>query len=213
MRITYRERHRRIREADEEAWAPFLEFEGDPGLREEYESFPRAPIRLICCPLNKDPNQGGMLRLAEAYRLERVDFSAEPDGGIDMSGHRGTRRWQPHGWQPVEDSVRQAKEAGYMTVALTFNPRAVALEDVSFRFPLALVLGAEKEGVPPEIEAQCDVAAAIPLYGLVASLNVTTAAAIALNDVIREYARQHPHFEPVRNASRRLLGLPPASYG
>jgi len=42
------------------------------------------------------------------------------------------------------------------------------------------VLGAEREGLPDEVVAQCDEAATIPISGEVESLNVAAAAAIAL---------------------------------
>ncbi|MDX2065639.1 MAG: hypothetical protein SFX74_07860, partial [Fimbriimonadaceae bacterium] len=51
----------------------------------------------------------------------------------------------------------------------------------------------------------------IPLYGLVTSLNVATAAAIALHDAVSSLRFAHD-FQPVRNSSRRLLGIAPADY-
>jgi tRNA C32,U32 (ribose-2'-O)-methylase TrmJ len=74
------------------------------------------------------------------------------------------------------------------------------------------VVGAERDGIPPEIEAQCDASVAIPLYGLVTSLNVATATAIVLHSAVEAYAATHPEFEPVRWSSRRLMGLPKADY-
>jgi septum formation inhibitor-activating ATPase MinD len=41
---------------------------------------------------------------------------------------------------------------------------------------------------------------------------VGMAAAIALAEAVSAYAEQNPEFEPVRNASRRLLGLAEADY-
>jgi tRNA C32,U32 (ribose-2'-O)-methylase TrmJ len=58
----------------------------------------------------------------------------------------------------------------------------------------------------------CHVSAAVPLYGIVQSLNVTTATAIALYEAVSAYAKQHPEFEPARQVSRQLLGLPVIHY-
>jgi tRNA G18 (ribose-2'-O)-methylase SpoU len=212
MLISYRERYKRMREAHEEAWEHAGKLEGDPGLREVYEQFPRSQIRLICCQLTKDVNQGGLLRLAEAFRLERVDFSPEEDDAVDMAGNRGTKRWQPYRWIPAENAVAEAKEEGFFTVAITLNERAIPIEQVEWRYPLAIVLGEEKYGIPQEVEGRCEVSAAIPLYGIITALNVTTAGAIALHAATSAYARQNPEFEPARSVSRRLLGLPPVNY-
>jgi tRNA G18 (ribose-2'-O)-methylase SpoU len=210
--ISWKERHRRMRDSLGEAWAQAGHTAEDPGLRDRYDALPRAPIRLVVCPLNKDVNQGGLLRLAEALRLERVDFSPEPDGAIDMAGHRGTKRRQPWRWIDADQAVEEASHAGYQTVALTLSDRATHFETHPWRFPLALVVGAELEGVPPEVEARCDAAVAIPLYGMVQSLNVVAATAIVLQRAHAEFVRQNPDFAPARRASRRLVGLPPADY-
>jgi tRNA G18 (ribose-2'-O)-methylase SpoU len=61
---------------------------------------------------------------------------------------------------------------------------------VLFTYPKqsVLVLGRELIGIPVEIAGLCDAAIAIPQFGMVESLNVQTAAAIA----IYEYGRQYP---------------------
>lgn len=192
----------------DEAWDLSIRTPDDPGLRDRYHTLPRAPIRLIACPLEKDVNQGGLLRLAEAFRLERVDFTPELDGAVDMAAHLGTKSRQPYRWIPADRAVAQATEEGYHTVALTLNARAEPIDRIQWRFPLAIVIGAELDGVPEEIERSCQQAVAIPLYGLVQSLNVTMASAIVVQHAHSRYVAEHKEFVPARAISRRLLGLP-----
>lgn len=54
--------------------------------------------------------------------------------------------------------------------------------------PLVLVLGAEGSGLSPLVRKRCDVVAAIPLRGRLASLNVAAAGAIATYEVARQRA-------------------------
>ena len=54
--------------------------------------------------------------------------------------------------------------------------------------PVTFVLGAEREGLPPEIVARCDETASIPLAGGVDSLNVAVAGALALYELRRRAA-------------------------
>jgi 23S rRNA (guanosine2251-2'-O)-methyltransferase len=54
--------------------------------------------------------------------------------------------------------------------------------------PLVLVLGAEGAGLSPLVRKRCDVVAAIPLRGRLASLNVAAAGAIACYEVARQRA-------------------------
>jgi len=201
-----------MREGLVEAWAASEHTAQDPGLREVYDSLPRAPIRVLVGPLNKDINQGGLLRLCDAFRVERLELTPEPDGAIDMAGSRGTKKRQPWMWREVGTSVDAAKAEGYQTVAITLSDRAIPFHEMDWTFPLALVLGAELEGLDTEIEARCDATVAIPLYGIVQSLNVAVAAGMVLQSAVREYGRQNPDFQPARSASRKLLALPQTDY-
>jgi tRNA G18 (ribose-2'-O)-methylase SpoU len=54
-------------------------------------------------------------------------------------------------------------------------------------FRCVLVLGKEKEGMPPEVLQALDHAIEIPQLGLIRSLNVHVSGALAMY----EYARQH----------------------
>lgn len=195
-----------------DAWATAGHTAQDPGLRDVYEQLPRAPIRLLCGPLNKDINQGGLLRLSEAFRIEKLELTPESDGAVDMAGSRGTKITQPWEWRDLQDGITQAKENGYRTVAVSLSERAQSFDEFEWSFPLALVLGAELEGLAPELEAQCDATVAIPLYGMVQSLNVVVAAGIVLQNAVAAYAKTNPDFSPARRASRELVGLPPIDY-
>jgi tRNA G18 (ribose-2'-O)-methylase SpoU len=156
-------------------------------------------------PLNKDINQGGLIRLAEEFRLDRVDYSPEEDGATDFGGSRGTQLHQSWKWNPVADACREAKTDGYHLVAVTLSSRAVDFATFDWQFPLALVIGSELRGIPPEIEAECEASVAIPLFGMVQSLNVVCATGIVLESAMRAYTACHPDFLPARQLSRNLI--------
>lgn len=208
----WKERNRRMEAEEREAWESSGK-SGEPGLREAYPNIARAPIRLIACPMSKAVNHGGLMRMAEAFRLERVDLAPEADGCIDGSGSRGSRELQPHRWVPAERAVAEARAEGYRVYGVTLVPGAQPLERVAWQFPCALVMGSEADGLPSEVVAACDETVAIPLYGLVTSLNVASAAALVAHAALAAYVRENPDFEPVRWESRGLLGLEPGKYG
>lgn len=200
-----------MRTAAEQALLDAYSTPADPGLRERYASLTRAPIRLIVSPMGKAVNQGGLLRIAESFRLERVEFEGEADGFTDFSGCMSTDRWQPFRWTSVTEAIGEAKESGYEVVGLSLGETAEPLGSFDWNFPCALVLGQERSGLAPEHLALCDRQVAIPLYGLVNSLNVAAATAICVHAAVSAYVGLNPDFEPAREVSRRLLGLEPRS--
>ena len=62
------------------------------------------------------------------------------------------------------------------------------LPDVQIEGEVVFVLGAEREGLPPEVLASCEVQASIPQLGEAESLNVAMAGTIALYERSRQAA-------------------------
>ena len=90
---------------------------------------------------------------------------------------------------PGPEVIDQLTGHGYVTVALTPDRKAVPLEKVFASIgtaaPVALMLGAESPGLKPETLARSTYQARIPMTGHVDSLNIATAAAIALYELRR----------------------------
>ncbi len=182
--------------------------ETDPGLRERLPHLPRLPVVIVCSYLDKEINHGNILRIAEAFRVQEVVFSRCDGREKNYSGAVGADKWQPHRWgYPVEE-IRSLREKGYSIVALHLDAEAVPLERMQWRFPVALVIGEELHGVPPEVLAECEHRVAIPLYGATTSLNVAVATGICVNAIATFYRRHvDPGFIPARAVSQRLLGI------
>lgn len=75
---------------------------------------------------------------------------------------------------------------GYTLVGLEQTAESTCLPSYKFPSKTVLVLGREKEGVPPEIIAMLDATVEIPQLGVIRSLNVHVSGAIAMY----EYTKQ-----------------------
>lgn len=158
----------------------------DPGIRKKFASLPRAPIRIICCELDKGINHGNVLRIAECFRLEEVCFTPVPRKKMrDFSGCVAALKWQKYRWIPAIDAIGEARSHGYTIYGLTLQSGVKALRDVKWQLPCAIVLGSEIEGLEEDVEKKCDELISIPLYGMVQSLNVAVTAGIVVGIVFR----------------------------
>jgi tRNA G18 (ribose-2'-O)-methylase SpoU len=164
---------------------------------QEYRSRPRHPIVILTDNLDKETNLGGIIRTAEAFLAEAVLVNRSA-AEVGFKGAKGAEYWQPVEWGvDVREKIQAYQARGYTIVALEQSEQAVPLPRFTFPQHVVLVVGAELFGVSPDVLALADAIVYIPQAGLVKSLNVHVATAIALY----EYSRQHwmlNHFEPDR---------------
>jgi tRNA G18 (ribose-2'-O)-methylase SpoU len=83
---------------------------------------------------------------------------------------------------PWPAGIDLLRAAGFTVAALALTPGAITLDDLVAKAPerLALVLGAEGDGLAAATIRDADLAVTIPMAGGVDSLNVAAAAAVAL---------------------------------
>ncbi|MEM6839803.1 MAG: RNA methyltransferase [Cyanobacteria bacterium P01_C01_bin.120] len=148
---------------------------------------------VFCASLVQNPmNLGALCRTAEVLQLQELvlsstHISADPAfRKVAVSAER----WQPISVCAVEQLpvwITQQQRQAATVIALTRHTRAVSLTRFAFPRQSVLLLGRELTGIPSSLLEQCDQMVEIPQWGRVESLNVSTAAAIAAY----EYLRQH----------------------
>ncbi len=131
-----------------------------------------------------DPhNVGAILRSAAAFNACAIltqDRHAPPESGVVAKSASGALELVP--WVRVVNLARALEdvaEAGYWRIGLAGTAQPTLAEALPTG-PVALVLGAEGEGMRQNIAHHCDALARLPISATMESLNVSNAAAIAL---------------------------------
>jgi RNA methyltransferase, TrmH family len=130
------------------------------------------PVTLALWRVADPGNVGTLLRAAAAFG---AGVALSP-GCADITGPKALRASMGAVFTVPTSSF---DEPSGTRVALV--PRGgVPLPELEVEGDVVFVLGAEREGLPPEVLASCDVQASIPQSGGAESLNVAMAGTIAL---------------------------------
>ena len=142
--------------------------------------------------VNDPHNLGVMIRLSACFgRFSLIIPSREACQVNETVLHvaSGGENYVPiasvNNLSPVVDA---AKQAGFWLVGAVMGDEAEDISNVSFPFPLAVVLGSEGGGIRKGLQKRLDIRARIPMGGVPLSFNVSMACAIFLHEIAKQKA-------------------------
>ncbi len=161
---------------------------------------PYFDTRLACLPIKKNPffaviegvekpgNLGAILRTADAAGVDGVIVAASATDLHNPNVVRaslGTLFTVPVAEVPLPETVTFLRSHGIQIIAA--DPDATTrYTAVDLTRPTAFVMGSEAFGLSPEMRAAADHRVSIPMHGIADSLNLATATALLLYEVVRQ---------------------------
>lgn len=145
-------------------------------------------LTVITDEVHKLRNISAIMRTCDAVGIDTMHI-VQPKAGFRV--YRGTTqssdKWvavEPH--DDVQSAISQAKSKGFQIVGANLSKKAIDYTQVDYTQGTALLLGTESQGVSETALSLLDHEVVIPMEGMVASFNVSVAAAIILNEAHRQ---------------------------
>lgn len=157
---------------------------------EEFRHLPRHPIYIILDNLRSAFNVGAIFRLADATRAAAVftcGYTAHPPHRKLSRTALGTVDSVPtRHYSSTTETLIELKKQRVQIIGVETVIGAKPYYDVHYHYPVAMVLGNEALGVSQSALRLCDQFVEIPVFGYKNSLNVATAAAVILYELLRQ---------------------------
>mgnify|MGYP001567121858 FL=1 len=161
----------------------------DP-TEKELKNVKRNPIYLVLDNIIDTYNIGSLFRLADAIAAEKMYLCGEMEYPPSSRVHKaavGTENWVP--WEKAESTlkvIKRLRDQEVQIIAAEQSPLSTnyKLLSTKVKFPCAIIVGNETEGVSPKVLDLADIIVELPMYGVNRSFNVWGSAAVIAYKVL-----------------------------
>lgn len=172
---------------------------------EEFKRLRRNPIYVVLNNVRSLQNVGLVFRICDAIAAEKLyltgytGYPPLPKGDKRREGviihaknqieKTAIRTVEYVPWEYCQNAVtliKKLKSAGIQIVAVEQTWESLDYAKASYKFPLALVFGHEREGIEDPVLNLSDFAVEIPMFGMGNSLNVAVALTVLGYELIKK---------------------------
>ena len=158
--------------------------------KEQIKNIKRNPIYIVLDKVLDTYNIGAIFRLADAVAAEKVILCGEtetpPNHRIKKASINTTEwvEWQYFAKAKTAIDHLRLTIDNLKVVAIEQNSKSVPYDKFNYKFPIAIVVGHETEGVSKEVLKLADAIVELPMWGVNISLNVMVSLGIVLYKVM-----------------------------
>ncbi len=151
----------------------------------------RLPVSIWLDNVRSMYNVGSFFRSADGAGVERLFLSGitarPPMKEISKTALGAEERvtWAAVGHPDAH--LADLRRHGYEIAAIETSNRAIDIFEWRPQFPVCVIFGHEVDGLGGQLLEQCDTHVRIPMLGLKHSLNVASAGAVVMYELLRKY--------------------------
>jgi len=165
-------------------------FDGTGRGASKKDKIKRNPIYIILDNVLDTYNIGSIFRLADAVAAEEVIITGQaevpPNTRIKKASINTTEwvKWQyvTTAREAIERVRREIREI--RVIGVEQDERSVPYTEMTWGFPVAIVVGNETNGISREVLDMCDSIIELPMFGVNRSLNVMVSLGIVLYEML-----------------------------
>ena len=150
------------------------------------------PITLICDDISSGLNVGSLLRISDAFGVEKVIFCGNhiPMGRKMVKTSRSTEKYVSYELSKNILEVIGGYKNSHLLLGLEITSNSLPIKEFTFETekPLALIIGNENIGISEEVLKHLDQTVHITMYGQNSSMNVVQATAVALYEITKQFS-------------------------
>lgn len=153
--------------------------------KEDLKKIKRNPIYLVLDRIIDTYNTGSLFRLADAIGAKKIYLCGEMEYPPSSRIHKaavGTENWVP--WEKTNSTlstVKRLKKQGIQIIAVEQSKNSIDYRQLTtdkIRFPVAIIVGNETEGIQKQVLDEADIIVELPMFGVNKSFNVWGSAAV-----------------------------------
>jgi len=155
----------------------------------------KLPVSILLDNVRSMYNVGAFFRTADGAGIERILLSGitgrPPHNAITKTA-LGSEESVP--WAGVDSpvaAIERLRSQGYEIAAIETSDRAVDVFDWRPHYPVCVLFGHEVEGLAAPLLQLCDTHVRIPMLGRKHSLNVASAGAVVMYELLRKFRELH----------------------
>jgi tRNA G18 (ribose-2'-O)-methylase SpoU len=161
----------------------------DPDIAKNIQ---KHPISIILDNVLDTYNVGAIFRLADAIAADCVYLCGQTETPPNSKIKKASvSTWQWVNWK-YEKTARDAIETikkiqpDAQIIAVEQDERSIPWTEVSYQFPVAIIVGNETYGVSKEALDASDIIVELPMWGINTSLNVMVSCGIIAYDAMKQ---------------------------